>query len=201
MRLLHRRTMNRCQFKLDTDPTYECPYPLYYDRRGIFNVLQQFCVFHYPKISEAEKETHIQSGWAERIEEIQHNENEFRDKFFDLLKNAEADARVTMLDFRGFRLPSIDLRGTVFHKPVSFQEAHFVQEPKLNAMVFEKPADFSKVKFDTTANFFGVRFNEKADFSGGTFKGDPNFIRCIRERSEVPRRYIWRTSHVLEVSV
>ncbi|HXU35765.1 MAG TPA: pentapeptide repeat-containing protein [Blastocatellia bacterium] len=144
-----------------------------------------FCIFHSPKLSEEKKQRTVSKGSETRekiLQGIEQREEEFRQKVLELLRQGEADPNTASLDLRGFSFPSVDLRSTVFHKPVSFREAHFVQQPRLNAIVFKQATDFCKVKFDTTANFFGVRFEQDADFSGATFNGDPNFYEAVFEK-------------------
>jgi hypothetical protein len=112
-----------------------------------------------------------------------------RAEFSELLQVTENDPSCSVADFRGFRLPSIDLRGHTFTKEVFFTEARFYGGVVFSEATFERSVDFDHAVFTGSADFYSMvfedavsfdlaRFDGGTDFVDGVCKGPANFNQC-----------------------
>jgi uncharacterized protein YjbI with pentapeptide repeats len=150
----------QCRFKLRRDLHYQCRYPAIGEGR---------CIFHIPKVTEEEKEN---IGGSERMS-VNRIEEEFYQKFSELLERNERDPACESHDFRGFRFPPIFLQDE-FTKRVDFREAIF-QYANFHHCLFNQEANFREAAFNGVAWFVNAAFLSKADFGGVVFSNMANF--------------------------
>ena len=166
----------KCNFKLTLGPEFRCPHDEY--SNGL-------CIFHLLSLGERLPD---HAGWRLSVS-IPTYGNQIRAKFSELLQFMESDPSRPVADFRGFRLPEIDLRGHTFTKGVLFSEARFYGSAIFSEATFQRPVDFDHAVFAGSADFYSmafedavsfalVRFEDDADFVDGVCQGPADFNQC-----------------------
>jgi Pentapeptide repeats (9 copies) len=154
------QTKQTCTFKLRNTADFTCPHPAW---------AKSLCVFHFLSVREGMPD-------IENWKVASPNEDGIRTEFLGLLQSTESDSSCSVADFRGFCLPSLDLRGRTFTKDVLFNEAHFYGSVVFIETTFEKPANFSNAVFAGSADFYSMGFEDSVSFSQVRFEGDVEFV-------------------------
>ncbi|MHB8391274.1 MAG: hypothetical protein ACYDBH_17095 [Acidobacteriaceae bacterium] len=145
------------------------------------------CAFHLLSVSEKlpdhgvwKLSALLASDWPDKIREL----------FSKLVRDSESNPNIDSHDYRGFWLPSVDLRGTRFTKPVYFNEAVFLQEAIFSEATFCESVDFFRAffrgktdflsaGFDGPAYFEQVRFEQVTSFSDSVFANNASFCQAV----------------------
>jgi hypothetical protein len=130
------------------------------------------CLFHLLSLGE----THPDHPQFKLAVSIPTHGDKIRAAFSDLLQTIENDPSCSVADFRGFRLPSIDLRGHTFTKEVLFTEARFYGSVVFSGATFEKPVGFDHAVFAGLTDFYSVAFEDSVSFNLVGFDGDATFV-------------------------
>ena len=156
--------MTACQFK---SPFFNraCPNPIAVPQFGL-------CACHllsvgekYPDHPEWKLSALLASEWPAKI----------REQFLRLVEETEDDPTIESHDFAGFWLPSVDLRGTQFTKPVYFNHAIFLHDAVFSELTFGETASFAHACFRGDADFMSMSFEGEAYFEWARFRQDTLF--------------------------
>ena len=152
-----------CSFTLGITPGFRCPHG---------ELSHGLCAFHLLSLGERLRD---HQHWR-LTTSIPTYGDRIRAEFSKLLQFTESDPSCSVADFRGFRLPSIDLRGHTFTKEVLFTEARFYDNAIFSEATFERSVDFSHAVFAGPAHFYSVAFEDWVSFSLVRFEGDADFV-------------------------
>jgi hypothetical protein len=156
--------MTACQFK---SPFFNrtCPNPIAVPQ---FNL----CACHLLSVGEKHPDHPVwrlsallASEWPAKI----------REQFLKLVEETEDDPAIESHNFAGFWLPSVDLRGAQFTKPVFFNHAVFLHEAVFSESTFGESASFAHACFRGDADFMSMSFEREVDFEWARFRQDTLF--------------------------
>jgi len=172
-----------CRFKPKVGD-YVClhPIPEHADIVGL-------CIFHLLSISEKLPE---HPAWKLSALLAHHDwPGRIRDQFHKLVDDTEDNPTADSHDFTGFWLPSINLRSCKFTKPVTFQEAVFLQATNFSAATFIQKVNFFRAIFRGRTDFISteflgpstqfvqVRFEQDTLFGDTVFGGSVSFVQAV----------------------
>src|ERR1039458_7427265 len=98
-----------------------------------------------------------------------------REQLLKLVEETESNPAIKSHDYAGFWLPSIDLRGTTFPKPVYFNHAVFLQDAVFSESTFGEVACFDHTSFRGDVDFMSMSFEAEASFAWARIKQDMLF--------------------------
>jgi hypothetical protein len=93
-----------------------------------------------------------------------------QEQFLELVEATESDPAKDAHNYAGFWLPSIDLRGTCFTKPVFFNHAVFLQETAFSECDFAQAVSFAHACFEGDNYFMSMVFEDDVDFQWARFE-------------------------------
>lgn len=98
-----------------------------------------------------------------------------RAQLLKLVEDTEGDPAMEAHNFAGFWLPTLDLRGAQFTKPVFFNHAVFLHDAVFSESTFGATANFAHACFRGDVDFMSMSFEEDADFEWARFRQDTLF--------------------------
>jgi hypothetical protein len=163
--LLIKAAQSSCTYR----PRYDDKYRCHHRRKK-----DGLCVFHLPKLTQAERAS-LSEGLQAVAETV---DQEFRDGFLLHLAKGQDLGSVRRLDCRGFNFPSITMESGRFAIGFDCSYAVFSGEVSLDYSEFEGAVSVYDARFKDKITCYGTKFKEKVDFTFAKFDRSINLVEA-----------------------